>query len=419
MNWESTTLHKTPLMGYVGKGGTAERVCILSEKAEKGTENGLRLFEGISTASFLSRPNRFTVRCEQEGRVIRAFLPNPGRLLELLLPGCRLYLVEEKGIQTRKTDHTVVAVERADQPIMLHTHRTNDVARYLLEQGKVPGLEETKVIASEVKVGSNRFDFLLEHGREKILLEVKSCTLFGNCVAMFPDAVTKRGARHLRELAVFANKDTRGAVLFVIHWPHARVFMPDYHTDLAFARTLLEVRHKVQIVPVSVGWRSDLSLSGESRLLRIPWDYIEQESKDGGSYLLILHLRRSRRLSIGRLGRILFPPGYYIYVGSAMKGLDGRIKRHRRLRKRPHWHIDALRAVTEFRSALPIRSSDHLECEIGKALTKIGEWEIPGFGSTDCACQTHLFGFTRDPLNLRGFHDLLQHFRMNRYRVSV
>jgi sugar fermentation stimulation protein A len=142
---------------------------------------------------------------------------------------------------------------------------------------------------------------------------------------------------------------------------------------------------------------------------------IEEEAKDQGSYLLILELKRDRKILIGRLGRISFRKGFYIYVGSAMAHLSKRMERHQHLRKQHHWHIDALRAVAVFHSILAIRSSVRLECEIAEALSKISEWAIPGFGCTDCSCNTHLFAFEKDPLHLDEFHDLLQSFRMDRY----
>jgi sugar fermentation stimulation protein A len=369
-------------------------------------------------AYFESRLNRFLVRCRDGNRLIRAFLPNPGRLMELLLPGRRLYLVRDGVMPSRKTTYTVVAVEREGLPIMLHTHRTNDVAHYLLRHQMVPGLEGASVKAREVRVGQSRFDFLLEREGKTVIVEVKSCTLFGKRVAMFPDAVSERGARHLHELASLARNGTPGAVLFIVHWPHARVFMPDYHTDLAFTKALLEARQRIEVIPLSIGWNLDLSLCGSPKLLGIPWHHIEVESKDRGSYLLIIHLRRRRRLRIGGLGEILFPRGFYIYVGSAMRGLERRIARHRRLRKRPHWHVDGLRAVGEFRAALPIRSSVRLECSIAEALEGIADWRIPEFGSTDCACRTHLFGMEGDPFHREDFHDLLQYFRMDRYEST-
>lgn len=89
------------------------------------------------------------------------------------------------------------------------------------------------------------------------------------------------------------------------------------------------------------------------------------------------------------------------------------MERHRRIRKRHHWHIDELRAVAECYSVLAIRSSIRLECEIAKHLSEIAEWIIPGFGSSDCSCGTHLFGMKSDPLRSEDFHKMLQYFRMD------
>jgi len=365
-------------------------------------------------ARFLNRPNRFLIRCEWNGRILSAFLPNPGRLQELLLPGSMIHLVREES-QDRKTHYTAVAVDRDGHPIMLHTHRTNEVARHLLEKSRIPGLENARIVKPEIQVGRSRFDFLLEEGSKDVLLEVKSCTLVGERVAMFPDAVTERGARHLRELAKLSEKGNRTIVLFVVHWPFARFFMPDYHTDLNFSQTLLQTRGRVEIIPISVHWNQDLSLSPGVRLLKIPWDYIDEEAKDRGSYLLILNLKREQKINVGRLGKVSFKKGFYIYVGSAMANLSKRMERHRHIRKQHHWHIDELRAVSEFHSILAIRSSARLECEIAEALSKMADWSIPGFGCTDCSCETHLFGMSSDPFHFEDFHKLLQYFRMDRY----
>ncbi len=377
--------------------------------------NRFHLFNEVLKARFLSRPNRFLIRCELNGRAISAYLPNPGRLQELSCPGVSFYLIKAEDSGDRKTRYTAVAVERDGYPIMLHTHLTNEVARYLLENGKIPGLEGAQVVRAEVKMGRSRFDFLLREGTRDIFLEVKSCTLVGKRVAMFPDAVTERGARHLQELARLSEGGAKAVALFIVHWPFARFFMPDFHTDLNFARTLLQVRDRVEIIPVSVKWNGDLSLSPEITIPEIPWDYIEKEACDRGSYLLILKLKGDRKIDIGKLGKGLFKKGFYVYVGSAMANLTKRMERHRRLRKRHHWHIDDLRAVAEFHSILAIRASERLECEISEAMSGIAEWDIPGFGCSDCACETHLFGMASDPIRSRTFQELLQYFRMDRY----
>ena len=379
----------------------------------------LRLFNHRLQAQFLSRPNRFLIECQRKGRILSAFLPNPGRLQELLLPGRIIHLVREEKSLNRKTRYTAVAVDRDGHPIMLHTHRTNEVARYLLQERRIPGLENARIVRSEIRVGRSRFDFLLKERSKDILLEVKSCTLVGERIAMFPDAITERGARHLRELAEISERGVRAVFLFIVHWPFARIFMPDFHTDLNFSQTFLRVRDRVEVIPVSVHWERDLSLSPNVKVLRIPWDTIEKEAKDRGSYLLILSLKQNRKIDVGKLGRVHFRKGFYIYVGSAMANLSKRMERHRHLRKHHHWHIDELRAVAEFHSVLAIRSSERFECEVARAMSEVVEWSSPGFGSTDCSCETHLFGMASDPLQSEGFHKLLQYFRMDRYHSKT
>mgnify|MGYP005838924835 FL=1 len=140
-----------------------------------------------------------------------------------------------------------------------------------------------------------------------------------------------------------------------------------------------------------------------------------EEIRDQGSYLLILELKRAREIHVGKLGIVSFRRGFYIYAGSAMAHLSKRLQRHRRLEKQHHWHIDRLRAVAGFHSAFVVRSSTRLECEIAEAMSRISEWNIPGFGCTDCCCLTHLFGFEGDPLHSEKFHQVLKYFRMDRF----
>ncbi len=105
-----------------------------------------RFFNHTLRTSFLRRPNRFLVQCRWKGRILSAFLPNPGRLHELLLAERTIHLVREETSQDRKTRYTAVAVEREGHPIMLHTHLTNEVARYLLQKGRIPGLEKARIV---------------------------------------------------------------------------------------------------------------------------------------------------------------------------------------------------------------------------------------------------------------------------------
>ncbi len=376
----------------------------------------------LREAAFVDRPNRFVVRCRQGARTVEAFLPNPGRLWELLLPGARLWLADRAkakaltaGSDAAKHRFIVVAVERDGRPVLLHTHWTNRVARVLLEQRLIPGLEAFEVVRAEVRRGGSRFDFLLRRDKlQEALLEVKSCTLFGNRVAMFPDAVTERGRRHLQELATLSEKagGVKPTVLFLVHTPEVDWFMPDFHTDLAFGQTLLEVKERVKIVAVSLDWQPDLSVALPVRRLQVPWTFLQKEMADRGAYLLILELQQTVSQTVGRLGELTFQPGFYIYVGSARRQLSARVARHCRRRKRFHWHIDYLRDVACSCTPLPIRSSRQDECALAEALSQIFSSGPLGFGCSDCSCPTHLFYSRRPPLQQAEFHKLLQHFRM-------
>jgi sugar fermentation stimulation protein A len=369
-------------------------------------------------ARFVSRPNRFLVQCEAgQNRKIRAFLPNPGRLWELLLPGATLYLRWDRGMERRrskrKTQHTVLAVERDGWPIFLHTQETNGVAQHLLENELVPPLSGSRIIQAEVRVGRSRFDFLLSHEGEEVFLEVKSCTLSGNGVAMFPDAVTARGKKHILELAETSRKGTRASVLFIVHHPNVEWFMPDYHTDFAFSTAMLRCRRDVQFIPAAIGWNQDLSLDvSKTKILKIPWNYLAREVKDRGSYLLLIRLQRKSAIKAGRLPECVLPAGYYLYVGSAMRSLSSRLARHRRREKKIHWHIDHLTARASHILPLAIRSSERQECAIAEALSSIMQPGQREFGSSDCGCPTHLFFSSTNPLESQAFHRLLQNFRM-------
>ena len=370
----------------------------------------------LCRATFVDRPNRFLVRCDADGiGRVRAFVANPGRMHELLLPGARLYLdrlnAADAGAR-RKTAWTVQAVERDGRPICLNTHATNRVARFLIERGRIPTLEGASVLRTEIPVGRSRFDLLLEHRGRKIFTEVKSVTLYGNGVAMFPDAVTARGRRHLLELAELARRGRDTQVLFIVHTPQVEWFMPDFHTDPQFAEALLEVHRDLPILAVAVSWRRDLRLGTVVKPLEIPWDWIGREARDAGAYLLILRLPRPRTINVGGLGRVRFKKGFYVYIGSAVKNLSRRLERHKRKRKRLHWHIDYFAEVADEITPLPVRASASLEQPLVRAVGQIMSPGPIGFGASDSPCNTHLFHGPTPPLEDPRFHEVLQRFRM-------
>ena len=201
-------------------------------------------------ASLIDRPNRFLTRVRFDHRVVAAHLPDPGRLRELLLPGAPL-LVQYNPGPGRKTDYTVHMVRRPDASgwVGINTLLPNRFVEFMLTQAhaqrdrqSLPFLKGWSLVRREVREGHSRFDFLLERQTARMFLEVKSVTYAEGGVAQFPDAVSVRGARHVRHLAALARQGQEAMVLFVIQREDARSFRPMWDRDPDVGRALVEAQ---------------------------------------------------------------------------------------------------------------------------------------------------------------------------------
>lgn len=213
------------------------------------TAPGLDLPSPLVPAAFLRRPNRFVVHARlerahgkwSEGAEVRCHLPDPGRLTELLVPGRRLWLrpADDPG---RKTRWSALLVQTPDDEgvVSVDTTLPNRLIEEALRRGALDELEGWRLNRREYPHEGSRFDFLLsrDDGR-RLVLEVKSVTLVENGVALFPDAVTARGARQVEELTEIAAKPGwEAAVLFVLQRDDARRIRAARAIDPDFARAL-------------------------------------------------------------------------------------------------------------------------------------------------------------------------------------
>lgn len=354
-----------------------------------------------------------------DGEVVPAHLPNPGHMWELLYPGVKFYVVHHPKAGA-KTQYRVIGIERDGVPIMLDTNYSNDVAEYLIATKQIPGWEEWSVVRREYTVGNSRFDlFLTNDDGEAFLLEVKSCTLFSREGAMFPDAITERGRKHLLHLQALQSEGYHTGVLFLVQWERARWFLPDYHTDLEFAKTFAEVAGDLDWKAIALRWTEEFTMPTVIRECHYDANLLRREAEDRGDYLVVLQLPDAMDLEIGSKGVMHFEAGYYTYVGSAKANLTKRLERHKRKRKKLHWHLDYFRSHCEMIATVPIRSSADLECELAKAMKKLDTWEVPGFGSSDCDCNSHLFGTTYNPIHNEPFMLMVENFRMNRLDEEI
>ena len=120
---------------------------------------------------------------------------------------------------------------------------------------------------------------------------------------------------------------------------------------------------------------------------------------DAGTYALVIRVQQKLSIKVGRLGVCTFLPGYYIYAGSALKGLNARLERHRREEKKMFWHIDYLLEHAEINEIWYCLSTERLECRWNTAITKLpgAEIAVKNFGSSDCKCLSHLTRFVQKP----------------------
>ncbi|MFQ5996524.1 MAG: DUF123 domain-containing protein [Dehalococcoidales bacterium] len=109
-----------------------------------------------------------------------------------------------------------------------------------------------------------------------------------------------------------------------------------------------------------------------------------------GSYVILIKLPKAQTITIGRLSDVYFPRGYYAYVGSALRSVKARLSRHLGRNKKRHWHIDYLLPKASITDIIIGESEDRIECAVARALSSQFD-SVPGFGSSDCHCPSHLF----------------------------
>jgi Uri superfamily endonuclease len=109
-----------------------------------------------------------------------------------------------------------------------------------------------------------------------------------------------------------------------------------------------------------------------------------------GSYVLLIKLPEQQKVTLGSRQDVYFPAGYYAYVGSAMGGFKPRLNRHLKGNKKPHWHIDYLLQRASISGIILCETKERIECTIARAFRSQFD-SIPGFGASDCKCNSHLF----------------------------
>lgn len=198
-------------------------------------------FGPLVPARYVSRLNRFLIQTKIADKVTAAYLANPGRLQELLVPGRSIWLRPASNPH-RKTAYDAVLIQHPNSLVSLDSHLPNILIHRALCQGALSDLYTHDHVRREVSRGTSRLDFCLANSAGQLhWVEAKSVTLVEQGIAGFPDAPTQRGRRHLRELQDAVRSGDEASVIFVIQRGDAIGFKPHDATDPAFGSTLREV----------------------------------------------------------------------------------------------------------------------------------------------------------------------------------
>jgi len=185
------------------------------------------------TAAFISRPNRFIATVELNGKAETVHVKNTGRCKELLIPGAKVVLVPSDN-PARKTRYDLIGVYSRGVLLNMDSQAPNAAAREYLAK-----LYPDAMIKSEYRHGDSRLDFYIERNGEKpIFVEVKGVTLFDGDTAMFPDAPTERGVKHIRHLISCVENGADAMILFIVQMKGVSRLIPNDVTHPQFGDAL-------------------------------------------------------------------------------------------------------------------------------------------------------------------------------------
>lgn len=201
----------------------------------------------FQAARLIKRYKRFLADIETDaGAVFTIHCPNTGSMLNCNAPGSRIWYSTSTS-KTRKYPQTFEMIEMADGALAgINTGRANHLVREAIAAGVVASLTGYASMRAEVKYGqeNSRIDFLLQqHGEDDrdCYVEVKNVTLgTGDGLGLFPDAVSTRGAKHLRELMHIASEGHRAVLFFCVQHSGIDRVEPATDIDPVYSKTLGE-----------------------------------------------------------------------------------------------------------------------------------------------------------------------------------
>lgn len=207
----------------------------------------MRWDKPLQIAVLKKRYKRFLADIDLGGELLTAHVPNTGSMQSCWEPEWKC-AVSVSDNPARKMPHTLELIHNGETWIGVNTGNANKLVKLWLNQRLLPEFTGYPVIQPEKKIGDSRIDFYLEGHADlpPCYIEVKNVTLKLDGVAQFPDSVSERGQKHLRELIQLKKEGLRAVMLFVVQREDVAVFRPARTLDPVYS-SILQSAHEAGV----------------------------------------------------------------------------------------------------------------------------------------------------------------------------
>ena len=205
----------------------------------------MKFSKPLVKGKLINRYKRFFVDIKLKDQVVTAHCPNTGSMQGLLDEGNDVYLLSNNDPK-RKLKYGLEIIKTRKSLIGVNTHVANKITQHALKNNLIKEFTDIDLIKPEVFFNNEtRFDFLIEKNKQKIFLEVKNVTFFRNEeIAEFPDAVTKRGSKHLLALIEAAKKGYKSYLLFLVQKQNVKFFKIAKDIDPYYYENFIKAKDK-------------------------------------------------------------------------------------------------------------------------------------------------------------------------------
>lgn len=222
----------------------------------------------LTTATFIKRYKRFLVDVKlDDGSILTVHCPNTGSMRSCSTPGS-LVAISRSDNTNRKYPHTLEMVETNSTWVGVNTARTNALVAEAIAEGRIDEFQDIDSIRQEVKVSDkSRLDLAVYRNQAVTYIEIKNCSLVENGCAMFPDAITERGTKHLHELMTLHSDGHGTCIFFLVQRMDTDCFAPAGHIDPIYSNTLKEASQRGVLV---LAYQAIVSPAGIEIVRKLP-----------------------------------------------------------------------------------------------------------------------------------------------------